>query len=219
MTTYRTELIRKIVRLLESDQQGEVASAAGKLVRMAKEQGHNLDEMLSAVYGAGAGSAKPYQRKSPAGDWDCYGGGSATPHKKSSRTSSWDDAMRHAYAQTAAAHEAAEEARAAKEDFVAKKNKERADKEARAAEEERQRQSKRQQTYTDVRLSFLSHCFDEFGCLPLNKWEGDFVVDILDRASFYTVPTPRQLDIIDEILTKYRTYKKRNGDEQSFWKS
>jgi hypothetical protein len=121
--------------------------------------------------------------------------------------------MRHAYAQTAAAHEAAEEARAAKEDFVAKKNKERADKEARAAEEERQ------QTYTDVRLSFLSHCFDEFGCLPLNKWEGDFVVDILDRASFYTVPTPMQLDIIDEILTKYRTYKKRNGDEQSFWKS
>jgi hypothetical protein len=178
---------------------------------MAKEQGHNLDEMLSAVYGAGAGSADRYKRKSPVGDWDAAQ--TAQAGKKHHRGfddgfvwPDWASPGRSPNAQTA-------------DDFVAKKNKERADKEARAAEEERQRQSKRQQTYTDVRLSFLSHCFDEFGCLPLNKWEGDFVVDILDRASFYTVPTPRQLDIIDEILTKYRTYKKRNGDEQSFWKS
>ena len=48
---YDKDKIRKIARMLESEHAGEVASAAGMLLRMAKAEGHNLDEMLAAVYG------------------------------------------------------------------------------------------------------------------------------------------------------------------------
>ena len=205
MAAYRTELIRKIVRLLESDQQGEVASAAGKLVNMAKEQGHNLDEMLSAVYGAGAGSAKPYQRKSPAGDWDAAQTAAREKQKQE----------RYGYRDHHKFDDAGFGFWRTDDDFVAKK--ERAEREARAAEEERQRQSKRP-TFHSTSLRHLSEFFDAFGCLPLTKWEGDFVVDILDRSDWRCVPTPRQLDVIEKILTKYRNYRSHNGDEGSFWK-
>lgn len=57
MATYNKELARKIIRLLESEHDGEVAAAARKLTGMARRQGHNLDEMLAAIYGSAAPKA------------------------------------------------------------------------------------------------------------------------------------------------------------------
>ena len=59
MATYNKELARKIIRLLESEHDGEVAAAARKLTGMARGQGHNLDEMLAAIYGSAAPKAAP----------------------------------------------------------------------------------------------------------------------------------------------------------------
>lgn len=69
--SYDVDKVKKIVRLLESDQDGEVASAARMLVRMAKKESHNLDEMMAAAYGRGAGvssgGSKDYSRGYRAG--------------------------------------------------------------------------------------------------------------------------------------------------------
>lgn len=57
MATYNKELARKIIRLLESDHDGEVAAAVRKLRGMAKERGQNLDELMAAIYGSTAPKA------------------------------------------------------------------------------------------------------------------------------------------------------------------
>jgi hypothetical protein len=88
MAEYKVELVRKIVRMAESDHDGEIASAMRKLVGMAKEQGHNLDEMLVAVYGGarpGNGDARPFTRET-------YQGRRA----RDPYANMWDDLMRQA---------------------------------------------------------------------------------------------------------------------------
>ena len=68
MATYNKELARKIIRLLESDHDGEAAAAARKLTEMAKKQSHNLDEMLAAIYGSAAPKAS--SGSSPVTAWE-----------------------------------------------------------------------------------------------------------------------------------------------------
>ena len=60
VATYNKELARKIIRLLESDHDGEVLSAVNKLREMARGQRQNLDEMLVAIYGSAAPKASPF---------------------------------------------------------------------------------------------------------------------------------------------------------------
>ena len=59
MATYNKELARKIIRLLESDYDGEVLSAVSKLRVAARGQRQNLDEMLATIYGSAAPKAAP----------------------------------------------------------------------------------------------------------------------------------------------------------------
>jgi hypothetical protein len=59
VATYNKELARKIIRLLESDHDGEVLSAVNKLRVAARGQRQNLDEMLATIYGSAAPKAAP----------------------------------------------------------------------------------------------------------------------------------------------------------------
>ena len=59
MVDFNVALIKKIVRMLESEHDGERAAAAGKLAGTAKGKGKNIDEMLAAVYGGGARQSEP----------------------------------------------------------------------------------------------------------------------------------------------------------------
>jgi hypothetical protein len=54
MVDFNAALVKKIVRMLESEHDGERAAAASKLNSMAKAGGKNIDEILAAVYGGGA---------------------------------------------------------------------------------------------------------------------------------------------------------------------
>ena len=153
--------------------------------------------MLLAVYG-GSGSAKPYRRKSPAGDWEAAQA-AREKKKQQNRGLGDDDFVWPGQDDRAdAANNAYDRADAAWNDAKARA---------------------RGPAFHNPHLRHLSEYFDNFGCLPLTKWEGDFMVNILNRSDWRYAPTPRQLDIISAILTKYRNFKQRNGDEQAFWKA
>jgi hypothetical protein len=53
MADYDAEKIKKIIGMLQSDHDGEAASAARMLALHAKKQGHSITEMLAAVFGGG----------------------------------------------------------------------------------------------------------------------------------------------------------------------
>jgi hypothetical protein len=53
MADYDAEKIKKIIGMLQSDHDGEAASAARMLALHAKKQGHSITEMLTAVFGGG----------------------------------------------------------------------------------------------------------------------------------------------------------------------
>ena len=92
MATYNKELARKIIRLLESDHDGEVLSAVNKLRGMAQGQGQNLDEMLAAIYGSAAPKAS--SGSSPFTAWDA----AETLRKDKAKAAA--DAFRQAYPNT-----------------------------------------------------------------------------------------------------------------------
>jgi hypothetical protein len=92
VATYNKELARKIVRLLESDHAGEVTAAVRKLAGMARGQGHNLDEMLAAIYGSPAPKAS--SGSSPFTAWD------AAETLRKARAKAATDAFRQAYPDT-----------------------------------------------------------------------------------------------------------------------
>lgn len=92
MATYNKELARKIIRLLEGEHDGEVAAAARKLTGMARGQGHNLDEMLAAIYGSAAPKAS--SGSSPFTAWDA----AETLRKDKAKAAA--DAFRQAYPNT-----------------------------------------------------------------------------------------------------------------------
>lgn len=49
---YDKERVRKLVRMLSSNQAGEVFAAAQMLLKHAKTESHDMDQMMAAVYGA-----------------------------------------------------------------------------------------------------------------------------------------------------------------------
>jgi hypothetical protein len=56
MADYDAEKIKKIIGMLSSEHDGEAAAAARMLCIHAKKQGHNVTEMMAAVFGGGGGS-------------------------------------------------------------------------------------------------------------------------------------------------------------------
>jgi hypothetical protein len=61
MADYDVEKIKKIIRMLESEHDGEAAAAARMLALHAKKQGHNVTEMLGSIYGGGGGGMLQYR--------------------------------------------------------------------------------------------------------------------------------------------------------------
>lgn len=189
MATYNKELARKIIRLLESDHDGEVAAAARKLTGMAKGQGQNLDEMLTAIYGNAAPKAS--SGSSPFTAWE------AAETLRKAREKATADNLKEAKANAEAFRQAYPDNSAfwSGADYAKPKA-----------------PSRRFKTGI---LADLEDRFIEYGTDPLTPWETDFVNDILDRKS--DVLSDKQAAVIDKILAKYKSFAARNGDEKSFW--
>ena len=187
MATYNKELARKIIRLLESEHDGEVAAAARKLTGMAQGQGHNLDEMLAAIYGSAAPKAS--SGSSPFTAWD------AAETLRKAREKAAADNLKEAKANAEAFRQAYPDNSAfwSGADYAKPK----------------------QRRFKTSILADLQDRFIEYGTDPLTPWETEFVNDILDRGDYDF--TGKQVAAIDKILTKYKSFAARNGDEKSFW--
>jgi hypothetical protein len=238
VAVYKAELVKKILRMAESEHDGEAAAAMRKLTAMAKEQGHNLDEMMAHVYGNGSAS-------------------------ESSRPSGrYRDPFEDLFRQARRAQAAAAEARREREEAEAQAQR---DREQRAREREASNRAERRAAESDARrartggfnpggfnpggfkwdsspwafqgepppwankgesaggrrffeplLMSVQEMVDLWGIGPLTPWEQSFVTDILSRGMNYRT-TPAQDDVLRKIHEKYQRHATRNGDEKGFW--
>lgn len=220
MVDFNKLLIRKIVRLLESEHDGERASAAGKLASMAREQKQNVDEMLAIVYGnpsvdrvnPAAQSNRYYQDPF---DW----GRANTDFVDAARRTQQQarDFVRRQREANERAATAAKEAERRNKD--AEERRERAAKQAEAHQADRDFREHQKRThfrYVEDSLNLLAELHEEFAFQGLTAWEGNFVTEILGHGSAYRT-SPAQDRVIDEILLAYRRVQNRNGDMASFW--
>jgi hypothetical protein len=70
MAEYDNERVKKILRMAESEHDGEAAAAMRKLTAMAKAQSQNLDEMMAVVYGGARASGNGSARQRAEPDYD-----------------------------------------------------------------------------------------------------------------------------------------------------
>lgn len=196
MVDFNSALIKKIVRLLESNHDGERAAAAGKLHGMAKDKGKNIDEMLAVVYGGGArqkpepAHEQPRRKQSSWGNE--WGGGNFQDPPWDTNKDSFAEGVRRQ--QEAEMKRQAEGVRRRYE-----------------AAEKAEREAKR---YGDARDELQKH-IDLWGLQVLSSWEKVFVGDILRCGRM----TPRQEEIVDSIIERYVNFGKRNGEDDAFWKA
>jgi hypothetical protein len=196
MVDFNAALIKKIVRLLESNHDGERAAAAGKLHSMAKDKGKNIDEMLAAVYGGGAqrpdsrNDARPKPGRS---SWGNEWGG--TNFKDPPGANSFAEEVRRAH-----------EAEMKRQAEGVRRRYEAAEKAEREAEGKR---------YGDARDELQKH-IDLCGTRMLTSWEKEFVDNIFDCKGALTGP---QEATITRIIERYVNFGKRNGEADAFWKA
>jgi hypothetical protein len=204
VATYNEKLVRKIVRLLESDQDGEVAAAARKLCSIAKEQGHNMDEMLAHIYGHGPEQQK-YRTPTEAA-WDDLGERMRKAddiRRDRERMNEWARKTSSAFY----GFDPGGQDYTASNPFTA------------GFSGAQQAHAKPKQPYTNkllVELEKLAYGIDSAVGL-LTAWEVNFTEDILSKG-FSRETTDTQNSVIREILAKLQG-RERSPEEEAFWKS
>jgi hypothetical protein len=198
--------VKKILRLLESDQMGERATAAAMLTRMAQAEKLNLDELMAKVYG---GSASSSQQGSPWGSW---GGGQREREEAARRQNRREQEHREQARQQQ--NERDRQQREAEQRAWAERMRQR----AKAEEEARSHRTEAPGGGWDAEgdpdamalLKKLRGMYAEHGDRMLTEWEREFTRDILARKMGFYGLSGKQEAVIQRILNKYASYASAN---------
>jgi hypothetical protein len=174
------EKVKKILRLLESQHDGERANAAAMLHRIAEAERMNLDELMRIVYSGGP-QAKEAPKPKSSGFW----GGDPPPWETSRRARQEEEARRR---------EREERERRERESQPMWQNAKTKPNIAFAAMGD------------DELLKTLKLFFGELGESMLTPWEREFTTDITNRKFAFLNLSDKQRAVILRILKKYEAY-------------
>jgi hypothetical protein len=175
------EKVKKILRLLESQHDGERANAAAMLHRIAEAERMNLDELMRIVYSGGP-QAKEAPKPKSSGFW----GGDPPPWERDAR----------------------EETHRRRQREQEREERERREREAQPMWQDAKTKSgiAFAAMGDDELLKTMKRFHEEIGESMLTPWEREFTTDITNRKFAFLNLSDKQRAVILRILKKYEAY-------------